>query len=329
MPLITAAWIRIGGDAAFDRMALLAALFATVTAWVIYRLGERHGGRISAAAAALFTPRRSPRRRAPRRLALARRAALEARDRRLARPRPRARSPAGSCSRLATLTRPELLIALPLGAWACPPRAARVVRRRSAARGGAVVVAQPARLGIAVLQPVVLPRDRLPTGRGARDVPLRDLRAAGELAVGAATRAARLAAKWGGDRSHAARWMLRPRGSRSGGWPRSAPRAMLSRPRRRARGRGRASMLALVPLAVMTLTVPASRYMVPFLPLWCLAAARSARAALAVRWRPQASPGVVVGRTRDRADRAASVIALSGRPAHGGTLRSRLGSSAV
>ena len=325
MPLITAAWIRIGGDAALDRMALLAALFATVTAWVIYRLGERHGGRwIGAAAAALFTL--SPLTLdavhhdvSPLLGALLLGLAIDA----LARPRPRALA-GGLLLALATLTRPELLIALPLGAWACPRE------RRGWFVAAVTLVAAPwwwHNLR-ASGSPFFNLSSYLVIGYrpGAPEMsPLRDFALSPASWPSALQRALPdLPAKWVGTVPRAARWMLATPGLAVGWLAAIGAAAMLAASPSRARTWS-GIVLALVPLAVMTLTVPASRYMVPFLPLWCLAAAIGARA-LAVRWRPQASPEWWWVALAIALIVPESVIALSGAQRTAETLRSRLGS---
>ena len=295
LPLILAPLLALFGPRALDHMALVAALCAWLAAAQLYRLAApRFGPAVAAAAAALFTLSPLTLRAVHHDPALALGAwlLLLALDL-LARERPRAFA-GGLVFGVATLARPEFLagvLLLPLlrrDAWRALlgiVLAATPWWIHSARAAGAplfnlssylLIGYHGDRPGLSVLRDFSLPPARWPSTLAAAFPTL--IQKGAEFLPHALKRA-----------------VLAPSGAT--GWlaPLGAVVAL-----REARTRAFAALaiaLAVIPLTVMTLTVYDSRYLVPFLPLECLAVALGARALSGVlpEWgrRPRAWIGLV------------------------------------
>ena len=298
LPLILAPLLALFGPGALDRIAMLAALFATLAALFTFRLGRRHFGEpVGIAAAALFTLAPLTLRAVHHDVSLALGAALFmlALDL-LARERPRALA-GGLALGSACLTRPEMLVAAPVLA---------VLAGRAGLRafvpGVVAVVAPWCWHGFrATGSPFFNLSGYLAAGYSVRwpgltilrDFDLPPARWPETLAAALPS----LPTKWLDNLPHVLkRALLVPTGAT--GWLAAggAIAGLASATGRRATAVALAC--TLIPLAVMTATLYDSRYLTPFLPLWALAAATgtSAIARRAPPWgrRPRAWIGFLL-----------------------------------
>lgn len=283
VPVLVAPLVAVGGPGALDGVAWLAALFAAFAALALYRLGERwHAPPTGAAAALAFTLSPLTLRAVHHDVALPLGAWLLALALgQLARTRPRGLR-AGLALGAGLLVRPEFLLVLPLLAWLAGPARRRFVLVTLAPLvpwmwHGWVHAGSPlfnlssylligywgSRPEISVLRDFALPPRAWPQAL------------AGELGE--------LPGKWLAFFPRALkRVLLAP--SPFTGWlaPLGALLALqgpASRPLALA-----GTALAMLPLAIMTVTLFDERYVVPFLPVFALAAARGA--AESVEWLP-------------------------------------------
>jgi hypothetical protein len=277
VPVLEAPLVAAGGERALDRIAWLAAAIALATALLIARIGARQIDASAGAVAALaFTLAPATVRSVHHDLSLLLGAMLLALSLDLTwRPHPRALA-AGFVIGLAALVRPEMLLAIPILALA--------VRR-----GGMRLLA----VALVVLAPWVWHTERAvgmpffnlssylaigywgprPGLTVLRDFTLAPARWSRALIDALPT----LPPKWSDFLPHALkRALLIPSGAT--GWLTvfGAASAWLTRSTRR--DAVTALLLASIPILVMTLALYDTRYLVPFLPLWSLAAARGLRA---------------------------------------------------
>jgi len=283
VPVLLTPLVSVGGAGVVEQVAWLAALFAALAALALHRLGERwHAPPTGAAAALAFTLSPLTLRAVHHDVALPLGAwLLTLALGQLARTRPRG-GRAGLALGAGLLVRPEFLLALPLLAWLAGPARRRFVLVALAPLvpwmwHGWVHAGSPlfnlssylligywgSRPEISVMRDFALPPRAWPQAL------------VGELAE--------LPGKWLSFFPHALKRVLFAP-SPFTGWlaPLGALLALqgpLSRPLAIA-GAG----LALLPLAIMTVTLFDERYVVPFLPVFALAAARGA--AEAVEWLP-------------------------------------------
>lgn len=282
VPILVAPLVALGGPRGLDGIAWLAALAALGAAWAIARLGTRHlGAPVGAAAALSWTLSPLTLRAVHHDVALPLGAFLLALSVDLAaRERPRSLA-AGLALGAGALVRPEfLLAALPVAALA---------------RGGGwrVVLATAllvwAPWGVHTWRATGSPIFNLSSyllvgywGRWPGISVLRDFSLAPAQWPGTLREALpALPAKWLDYAPHALkRALLSPTGAT--GWLALVGLgAGLATPRRR-RFAVVALALACVPVAIMTLTLYDSRYLVPFLPLWALGVAWGAERASAL-----------------------------------------------
>jgi hypothetical protein len=273
--------LALAGEGALDHAAWLAALFAVVAAVIVFRLGtERFGPAVGAAAAGLFTLSPLVIRAVHHDAALVIGAALLVAAFRLlagARARPFA---AGVALGLCHLARPEMLYAAPLFALAAR-------RGAPALLAGFVLTSLPwwAHNAAATGQPFFSLSSYMMLGYwGARPElsPLRDFTLTpAEFPHVLMEALPGLWPKWLELHPHALkRALMAPSGGT--GWLALLGLTLgLARPELR-RWTLLAATLASLPVAIQTLTLYDARYLVPFLPLWTLAAAW-ASAALAAR----------------------------------------------
>ncbi|MBI5710198.1 MAG: glycosyltransferase family 39 protein, partial [Candidatus Eisenbacteria bacterium] len=298
LPLLLAPLLGAFGPGLLDRIAVLAALLATLAALLTFRLGRRHFGEpVGIAAALLFTLAPLTLRAVHHDVSLALGAALFmlALDL-LARERPRALA-AGLVLGAACLTRPEMLVAAPVLAVLAGRRGLRALLP------GMVVVVAPWwwHAFRATGSPLFNLSGYLAAGYSVRWPGLTILRdfdlAPDRWPQTLAAALPSLPAKWLENLPHVLkRALLVPTGAT--GWLAAggAIAGLASTTGRRVTAVALAC--TAIPLAVMTATLYDSRYLTPFLPLWALAAATgmSAIAARAPRWarRPRAWIGLLL-----------------------------------
>lgn len=276
LPLLIAPLLALFGPHALDHMAWLAALFALLAAAQLYHLAERRfGPAVATAAAALFTispltlraVHHDPA------LVLGTWLLLLALDL-LAQPRPRALA-GGLVFGAAILTRPEFLA----GALLLPFLRGRAWRTAV----GIVAVAAPwwLHMARATGSPWFNLSSYLLIGYHGYHPGLSVLR---DFAMTPARWPATLAGSWPIVFAKAVeflphalkRALLAPTGAT--GWLALVGGVVALRDARTRGFTALALALAAIPVAVMTLTVYDSRYLVPFLPLWCLGVATGAQA---------------------------------------------------
>lgn len=314
VPVLLAPALALFGHGALDRIAWLGALGAIAAVIPLVRLGERCGdGAIGFAAALLWTLAPLTLNAVHHDVSLTIGAALAlAAVERATRgdSRVAASVAAGIAIGLAALARPELLLAVPLlaplsarrvaayllGALACLApwwmhHALAVGQPLFNLSSYLVIGYWPPHPGISVMRDFSLPPDRF------------------AAALASSWRA--LPAKWADFFPHALkRALLVP--TAACGWLAALGAAFaLFRPAATSGGAGDAGhsrfshlttfrmlALALIPIAVMTVTLYDDRYLTPLLPLWALAAARGARdlAMRAPEWarRPRAWIGALL-----------------------------------
>lgn len=290
VPVLLVPFVLALGPAAPGAVAWLAAGLAVIAAVLTFRIAAaRSGAAVGAAAAGLFTLSPLVVNAVHHDIALLAgaaffAAALHARLGRPARP-----TVAGAALGLAHLARPEMLAALPLlvlHALRSPPPGGNPALRLLVGFG---LVAAPwwVHQWIASGLPLFNLSSYLLIGYWSRDElsPLRDfaLTPAQWPDVLRAT-LPRLPAKWLELFPHAMkRALLAPSGAV--GWL-AALGAALGLATRSVRGLAALAVaLAAIPVAVQTLTLYDSRYLVPFLPLWCLGVGFAAeRIASRARW---------------------------------------------
>jgi hypothetical protein len=294
LPLALAPRIRLFGPRALELVPVLAAELALLAALFVYRLGARHfGAPVGAAAAALWTLAPLTLRAVHHDIALAAGAALLALALDLLlRPR-RYTALAGIVLGLGYLARPEMLLAAPVlgflagrGWWRFALGFAACGFPWWLHNAGATgspffnlssylaIGYWDGRPGLSVLRDFDLSPARWPE-------------ALRQALPG-------LPAKWLDFFPHAVkRALLVPTGAT--GWLALAGLGFALRESATRRPAIAAILLALIPVAIMTVTLYDSRYLTPFLPLWALAAALGARALAQALPERARHPGVCVG----------------------------------
>ncbi len=281
VPVLLAPVLALFGPGALDGIAWLAALGALAAVPSLVRLGVRCGGPpVGFAAALLWTVAPLTLRSVHHDVALTLGAALLAAALELATrpaaergPRPLA---AGVALGLACLARHELLAALPLFALALGSRGWRLL-----AGAGLCLAPWWIHHALAVGQPLFNLSSYLAIGYWGdrpgisvlRDFALTPDRFGAEFAA----RLPALPAKWADFAPHAAkRALLAPFGAV--GWLAALGLGFGLAARATRRNAWLFGAIAMIPVAVMTVTLYDDRYLVPFLPLYALAAASGARA---------------------------------------------------
>jgi hypothetical protein len=288
LPLVFAAVLALAGPGAVDQVAWLAAAFAVLAAVLVYAFVARHfGAAAGAAAAMLYTLSPLTLEAVHHDVALAAGAALLAAallalfpGSDVLGPREPRAFVAGLLLGAGYLVRPEFLLLLPLLPFAAPARA-------WTALFGFALIALPwwVHHFLAVGVPWFNLSSYLVIGYHGRYPDLTVLRDFDlpPAAWPAALREALpdLPAKWAQTLPRALkRALLAPWGPAGALAALGFVVALASRARRRIAAWAFAA--ALIPVAVMTLTIYDERYLSPFMPIWCAAAAAGA-AALAAR----------------------------------------------
>jgi hypothetical protein len=283
VPLLLAPLVAATGGRVLDHVAYLAALFALLAALQLYRLGERtHASATGFAAALAFTLSPPLLRAVHHDVALPLGALLlaVALDQ-LARTRPHGFR-AGLALGLGMLVRPEFLFALPLLAFLAGP-----ARRRFVLVALAPLAPWMWHGWVHAGSPLFNLSGYLLVGYwGARQEisVLRDFALPPRLWPQALTHALpSLPAKWLAFFPHAVKAVLLTPSAFSGWLAPLGTLLALQNPAGRALALV-ATALAMLPLAIMTVTLFDPRYLVPFLPVFALAAARGA--AEVVDWLP-------------------------------------------